>query len=269
MKKAILLLVMGVTGLGLTAQENNTWRLGVQWGGHDNQSKYVGGSPNANARFHQNEFGGGTFNLVARYDLNQHWMATTGFGFNSFGFNFALAENYNLVTLKDRYSAIQTSYTGVEIPFLVYYKFNLNCKNNRWLIGGGFAANFTEGKTVSKNFVANNDGVTSSDYLNSVSTSNNGGHAMLRFAVGREKVFKRGSMLNASLVFNAGLDEIANATVNYTVDNQSYTHSFSNKGNYVGLRLTYYFRTNAFKSKTKTPTRNVTKATPVTGPITR
>ncbi|MEO6304307.1 MAG: hypothetical protein ABIP51_14165 [Bacteroidia bacterium] len=255
MKKAILLLIMSISGLYLSAQENRTWRLGLQWGGYNNHAKFSGGSSNANARFFQNQYDGGSFDLVARYDLNQHWMATTGMGFNTFGFGYALAENYSLLNLKNRFSTIRSEFTAFEIPFMVFYKFNLNCKNTRWLIGGGFAADFTDGKTVSKNFVQSTEGISTSNYLNSVSSSNSGGHAMLRFAIGREKVFKRGAMLNASLVFNTGLSQIAASTVNYTVDGQSYSHSFSNKGNYAGLRLTYYFRANAFKNKTKTQTK--------------
>ncbi len=257
MKKAILLLVMGVSSLYLSAQENKTWRLGIQWGAYGNSVKYTGGSPNANARFFQNKFGGGSFDLVARYDLNQHWMATTGLGFYSYGFNFGLAENYSLLNMKNRFSTINTEYAAVEIPFMVFYKFNPNCKNVRWVVGGGFVASFSDSKTVTKSFVQSTEGVSTSNYLNSVSSSNGGGHAMLRFAIGREKIFKWGALLNASLVFNAGLSQMATATVNYTVDNQLYTHSFSNNGSYAGLRLTYYFRPGAFKSKTKTQAKSI------------
>lgn len=249
MKKAILLLVLGINGLCLSAQENNVWRLGVQWGAHDNQAKFRGGSPNANARFNYNEFNGGSFDIVARYDANKHWMGTFGLGFNTFGFGFALAENYSLLNMQNRFSLLKTEYNAVEIPLMIYYKFNPNCKNVKWVIGGGFAASFTEGKSVSKYFVKNNDGATSSNYLSSTSTSNNGGHGMLRFAIGREKLFQRGSILNASLVFNGGMSQVAKATVNYTIDNQNYTHSFTNNGNYIGFRLSYYFRPNAFSSK--------------------
>lgn len=249
MKKAILLLVMGINGLYLSAQENNVWRWGVQWGAYDNQSKFSGGSPNANARFNQNKFGQGSFDIVARYDADKHWMGTFGLGFNTFGFGYAIAENYSLITMKNRYSALTTEFNAVEIPLMIHYKFNPNCKNVKWVVGAGFAASFTEGKTVSKHFLQHNDGATTSDYLSSTSTSNNGGHGMIRFSVGREKLFQRGSILNASLVFNGGLSQVATSTVNYTIDNQNYTHSFSNKGNYIGLRLAYYFRPNAFSSK--------------------
>jgi hypothetical protein len=44
-------------------------------------------------------------------------------------------------------------------------------------------------------------------------------------------------------MFNAGLSgSMAKATVNYTVDGQDYTHQFSNDGNYVGLKLAYFFK---------------------------
>ena len=242
MKKAILSIVLGISSLCLLAQENKTWRLGIQWGTHDNMSKFSGGSPNANARFTQNKYNGGAFDLIARYDYNKNWMAETGLGFNTFGFGYAISENYSFLNLKNRFSSVKTEYTGVQIPFLIFYKFNPNCKNNRWLIGGGFIANFVEGKTVNKFFAKNNDGLTTSNYLSSTSTSNGGGHAMMRFSIGREKIFKRGSFLNASLVFNAGLDAVAKSTVNYTIDGKDYQHEFTNNGNFVGFRLAYFFK---------------------------
>jgi len=65
---------------------------------------------------------------------------------------------------------------------------------------------------------------------------------MLRFAIGREKIFKKGGILNCCLLFNCGLKNIAYSTVNYAVDGQNYTHDFKTKGNFCGLRLSYYFR---------------------------
>lgn len=249
MKKLIILAISLIT-VSIHAQEDKVWRLGIQWGTHDNMSKFSGGSPNANARFTQNKYDGGAFDLIARYDYNKNWMAETGLGFNTFGFGYAISENYSFLNLKNRFSSVKTEYTGVEIPFLIFYKFNLNCKNNRWLIGGGFIANFVEGKTVNKFFAKNNDGLTSSNYLSSTSTSNGGGHAMVRFSIGREKIFKSGSFLNASLVFNAGLNALAKSTVNYTIDGKDYQHEFTNNGSFVGLRVAYFFKPwNSFAKK--------------------
>lgn len=249
--KKLIFLATSILVMSTYAQENKEWRFGVQWGTNSNQSKYSGGSSNANARFHQNKFDGGAFDLIARYDYNKNWMAETGLGFNSFGFGYALSENYSFLNLKNRFSDLKTEFTGIQIPFLIFYKFNPNCKNSRWLVGGGFVANFTEGKTVNKFYNKNNDGLTSSNYLSSSSTVNSGGTAMVRFSVGKEKIFKNGSFLNASLVFNAGLNAIATSKVNYTVDGISYEHEFTNNGNFVGFRLAYFFKPCTHKSTIK------------------
>ncbi|MBL7934950.1 MAG: outer membrane beta-barrel protein [Bacteroidia bacterium] len=243
MKKGLFLIFIVVASIGI-AQENNTWRIGIQWGGQDNHAKFIGGMDEANARFHQKSFGAGSFNVIGRYDINNRWMIQTGLGFNSFGFEFALAENYSFLGKGARSSTIKTEFVAFEIPLMGFYKFNPNCRNAKWLVGGGFASNMIGSQTINKSYANKTEGATTpSRYLNSRATSANGGYLMLRFAVGREKVFKKGGILNATLMFNAGLSgSMAKATVNYTVDGQDYTHQFSNEGNYVGLKLAYFFR---------------------------
>ncbi|MBA2610362.1 MAG: hypothetical protein H0U95_00220 [Bacteroidetes bacterium] len=169
-------------------------------------------------------------------------MGTFGLGFNTFGFQYALAENYSLYSPKSHFSGIKSEFTALDLPLMIYYKFNPNCNNAKWLIGGGFSQNFTGAQTLTRNFQVANDGTTNSNYLNSISSTNGGAYTMLRFSVAREKVFKKGSILNASLIFNAGLRQLAKSTVNYTVDGVNYTHDFTTKGNFAGFRLTYFFR---------------------------
>ena len=65
---------------------------------------------------------------------------------------------------------------------------------------------------------------------------------MLRFSLGREKNFKNDSFLNMILMFNVGLNTIAKSTVNYTIDGINYHHEFTNSGNFVGLRMAYFFK---------------------------
>jgi len=65
---------------------------------------------------------------------------------------------------------------------------------------------------------------------------------MFRMTIAREKVFKRGGILNASLVFNLGLKEMARSSVEYQIDQQTYQHEFSNNGNYVGFKLAYFLK---------------------------
>lgn len=241
MKKLVLAAFTFISLIAIS-QETDTWRFGIQWGAQGARAQFAGGMENANARFHQNNFDAAALNIGIRYDLNNHWMGTFGLGFNTFGFNYALAQNYSLYNPKNRFSGIQSEFSALELPLMVYYKFNPNCKNAKWLIGGGFSQNFVGDQSVTKNFQSATDGNTASSYLNSTSYADGGMYTMLRFAIGREKVFKKGGILNCSLLFNCGLKNLAYSTVNYTVDGQTYTHDFKTKGNFCGLRLTYYFR---------------------------
>jgi len=238
------LFVCALTCLVLTgfSQETDTWRFGIQWGFQGNRAEFAGGMSNANGRFHQNKFDAGALNFNARYDLNSHWMGTFGLGFNTFGFQYALAENYSLYKPKSRFSDLKTEFTALDLPLMIHYKFNPNCKKAKWLIGGGISQNFVGAQTASKFFQVANDGITNSNYLNSVSSTSGGGYTMLRFSIAREKVFKRGNILNASLMFNAGLRKLATSTVKYTVENVEYNHDFKTNGNFVGFRLSYFFR---------------------------
>ncbi len=224
------------------AQEQKTWRLGVQWGFHGNPSEYEGGMTEANARFNHSNSDGIGLGLTARYDYNHRWMLMTGFGVTSYGFKFGIAENYSLLHKDRNYSSVETQFGVLEIPLLVFYKFNPNCKNVRWLIGGGFTENFIGAQTSEAYVSKSNDGPSNINYLSTTSTVSGGNYIMLRWAVAREKLFRRGSILNASLVCNVGFDAIAHATVNYNLDNTDYTHSFSNNGSFVGLKMAYYFR---------------------------
>lgn len=226
------------------AQENNTWRLGVQWGFQGNRAEFSGGRTDAHARFHQNPFGGGAIDIIGRYDYNKHWMIMTGLGFNSCGFEFALAENYSLLTKNkvSHFSTIKSEFGSLQIPVMLFYKFNPNCKNSRWLIGGGIAETFAGDDVVSRSFENIPDGKGNYNYLSSEAHSNGGVYWMARWSVAREKIFKRGSILNASVMFNVGFRKMAEATVEYTVDGQTYSHQYINNGNFIGFRIAYFFK---------------------------
>ncbi len=230
------------------SQETDTWRFGIQWGFQGTRSQFAGGMSEANARFHQNKCDAAAINFNTRYDLNKHWMGTFGLGFNTFGFQYALANNYSLYNPKSHFSGIKSEFTAVDLPFMIYYKFNPTCKNSKWLLGGGFSQNLLGAQTITRSYQVANDGVTASNYLNCVSSTSGGMYTMLRCALAREKVFRRGSILNASLLFNAGLRKLATSTVNYTVDGMNYSHQFKTNGNFIGFRLTYFCR--PLKAKT-------------------
>lgn len=240
--KNILFLILSIFSINIFSQETTGFRLGVQWGFQGNRSYYSGGMETANARFQHNSFGGSALMINARYDLNQHWMLQSGLGFNTFGFDFALSENYSLLHQENRFSSIKSEFAALEIPLMGFYKFNPNCKNKKWLIGLGLVHSFIGAQSIAKNYSEAQDGSSNSNYLRSESKTKEGHSMALRFAIARERVFKRGSILNASLLFNTGFNRIAKASVVYTIDSKEYTHQFSNKGNFVGFRLTYYFK---------------------------
>lgn len=248
MKKLIILSFLSLTSMVFIAQENNTWRIGVQLGGHGNKAKFVGGLPNANARFHQNPYGAVGLNFNVRYDYNQRWAFQSGLGFNSVGFEFAIAENYSFLNPQKQFTKINSSFGLVEIPVLVIYKFNPNCKNWKWVASGGFVSVFSGAQTIDKQFNPNNDGQTSQPYISSTSTANGNTNIHARLLIGKEKLFKNGSIFNASFIWNAGFGNIATSTVNYTIDGQSYQHQFNNNGNFFGFRFAYFLK--PFKTST-------------------
>lgn len=253
MKKLLALLALSLNALWLGAQEDGTWRIGVQSGWHVNKSRYVGGMSEANARFHQNPFDAMSFDVIGRYDFNRHWKIESGLSFNSAGFEFALAENYSFVQRGNRYTKVSSNLGLFELPVMVSYKFNPNCRNWKWFVSAGFSNVFVSSQTIDKQYTPNSDGPSNVTYLASTTTSKGGNYLNGRLMIGREKNFKCGSILSAAFIWNIGFTEMAKATVNYTVDGTAYQHEFSNKGNFVGFRVSYFFRPlhNPWKSSMK------------------
>ena len=243
MKKLILLSASLITLL-VNAQETKSWRFGASFGVNGNQSKFSGGMTDANARFQQNAFATPSLDFIIRYDYNNHWMAMSSLGFTSTGYEFALAENYSLLDKSKQFSIINSDFGKIEMPAMVFYKFNPNCKNTRWLIGAGLVPTIVDGKTVNSSFDKTNEGSgsTNSNYLTSTASSKGGAYMMFRWSVAREKVFKSGSLLNAALIFNLGFSEMTTANVKYTIDNQLYEHTFTGTGNFIGLRINYFLK---------------------------
>lgn len=252
MKNIAIVLAFTFIGSFSFAQENNTWRWGVQLGIHGVDSKYAGGDVDANARFHHNDFGTGALSFIGRYDFDNHWKIESGLGFSSIGFEDALAENYSLLSPESHFTQVRSSIGTVEVPLMISYKFNPNCKNWKWFVSGGVASvlvgDVTKGNEVSKS----TDGPTNVVYLSNTVSGNKGTHLNLRFAVGREKVYQSGRIFSWSLVWNAGFDQLAKSTVKYTIDAKEYQHEFATNGNYFGFRLAYFFKPlNNIQSKTK------------------
>ncbi|MCC6370825.1 MAG: outer membrane beta-barrel protein [Bacteroidia bacterium] len=241
MKKLVLLVALAVN-VNAFCQADNTWQLGLQWGAHSSHTQLSGGMTEANARFGNEDAGGGAFSLQFRYDFNKRWMISSGFGFQSFGFRYSLAQNYSLLNPESRSQGVSTEFAGLEFPVMWHFKFNPNCKNTKWVLGAGWVQGLIGSQNTSKTFTEGSESNANANFISCQSTVNDGYYAMVRFSIARERVFKKGGIFNAALMFNAGLRELATAKVNYRVDGKSYNHEFKNNGNFVGIRLTYFFR---------------------------
>ena len=241
MKKTMIVLFGAVTIMA-QAQEQKTLRVGIYLGNAGNKSHLSGGSSNANARFEKEEWGSGAIGINGRYDFDRRWMITGGIGVQSIGFGYSIAQNYSLLKPDSRNKSIKSDFGVIEMPTMVFYKFNPNCKNAKWLVGAGFSENLVGAQTINRSLSEVGDGGSSTDYISSTSSTKGGIYWNFRWSVAKEKTFKNNSILNAAVLFNVGMNQVATSTVNYTIDNQTYTHEFSNKGSFVGLRLTYFFK---------------------------
>lgn len=242
--KKLGLILFCCLALSAAAQQDGRWCFGLQWGLQGNKSELSGGMQTANARFHHNSYGSGSLNFNLRYDHSKHWMLMTGLGFGSYGYEFALSQNYSLLKGQEagQYNKLRSSFGTLTVPAMVFYKFNPNCKNAKWLIGAGYVQNLSGDQSISQTYLEGAEGNPSGNYLKTTATNKGGISGLLRLEVGREKVFQNGRILMLTMLFNAGLKQSAHADVTYRIDGQDYNHSFTNKGNFVGLRLSWYFR---------------------------
>lgn len=239
MKKLIIpVLFLGLFG-NLNAQSN--WSLGVALGSRGNSSSYSGGMADANARFHQSPYGTGFLGFTARKSFSEHWGVQTGIGFSSIGTEFAISNNYSLLNRSGQYESVGVSTGVMSIPASAVYMTKLNCRNWRWFVGGGFTFMTGGGKyNAYMNNVADNESATNNlDF--SYSGSNFAtfhGHLI----GGIEKVCKKGGILSFGLMASGGFSNLITTDVTYTIDGTDYQHKFTNRGNFGGFYIAWYFR---------------------------
>ena len=224
---------------------------GISLGVSGNGADYLSGDSDANALFYNNDFGKGNINFTARYFFNEHWSLQSGLGFSSIGFNFALAKDYSLLKKEDHFTQNNLSISILQVPVTAIYAFTPTCKNSRWFICAGFA-------TMSNYENTNKESTTSSEEVDATNnpysleqtvTSEQFTVLTGQFIGGIEKVFNKGGILQLAAVANWGFSNIAYSTVSYTINNKDYSHTFSNKGNYFGFAVTYYFKPIALGNK--------------------
>ena len=243
MQKRIYLLALIIL-TSVYAQAQNRWSVGLQLGVMANHAKYSGGMSDASALFNNNEFGTGQLGIYFRYRITDRLSFQTGYDFSEFGFNYALAKDYNLLNPSEHYAELQTGTCISRIPAIVIYNSKLNCRNMRFIVGGGFTLTAIDNNWESSSSTR----VTAEGVENLVPTdmtqqthSTTSASSSFTWLIGIEKVFKRGNMLALTFQANYGFTNIAESTVSYTANNENYTHTFSNKGSWAGVGLCYYF----------------------------
>jgi len=248
MKKLILFSALVISSTFVSAQ--TSWRMGLSLSAVGNHSSFSGGMHEATARFHHNELGTGVFNLSFRRSINPHFSWQTGLQFSNIGFNCAIAEDYSLMNKDKHYTTNELSVSTFAIPVSLIYHFNPNCSNFRWYVGGGLSlVTIGTPKTLLKNVSPTDEANINpaTDYLSQTIEVRSNAAINGHFVAGVDKIFKSGRILSLGVVLNGGVSELIRSTVNYSLSNQSYNHTFSNFGNYAGLQLSYYFK--PFKGK--------------------
>lgn len=239
MKKIIILSFALVTTSALNAQ--SSWSLGVGVSSSANYSHFSGGMTDASALFHHNEHGNGAWNFTARKNLCPHWSFQTGIGFSNIGFDFDLAQDYSLLNRDGQWASTSVSVNTLNIPASIIYNTNLNCRNWRWFIGGGFSALMSSESgdiETQAYFPDDNSTVVLEQSFHSSAFTTINGHLI----GGIEKVFKRQNVLSFGVILNGGANNLATTNVNYIANGKAYNHTFTNRGNYSGFFVSYYFR---------------------------
>jgi hypothetical protein len=241
MQKNILVILI-LTASALFSQENKVWRFGLQWGFQGNQARQTGGMEEANARFGNDDAGGGAINLLARYDHDTHWMVSSGLGIQTFGFRFSLSQNYSLKNPESRYATSSSEFSALEIPLMIHYKFNPNCRQAKWVIGAGLVHGLIGKQTINGKISQGAEASLNENYLTSTAKVNEGLYGMLRLSAGRERTLKKGRIIAVNFILNLGFRDLAQAHVEYKIDGVNYNHDFATDGNFLGFRISYYLR---------------------------
>jgi len=227
---------------GVAQNNNEVWRLGAQLGFHGGHAHLKSGDAEASALFGNDGLAGGALDLLVRYEKGRHLMLTSGLGIQSFSYQFSLARNYTLGRPEERYARVSTELSMLEIPVMIHYRFNPNCRNARWVLGAGWTTGLLGANTVDATAVANGEMAYSGDYLSAQTTIHGGGISMLRLSVARERELRQNGVVSAAFVLNFGTRELSETRVNYQAMGKTYQHVFGQNGSFAGFRLAYYLR---------------------------
>ncbi|HXB13281.1 MAG TPA: hypothetical protein VNZ45_14940 [Bacteroidia bacterium] len=242
MKKHILTIALAAITTISFAQ---SWSWGLTIGTIGNDSKFTGGMTNAAAIFDHPTYGSDSWGVIFRKTLSTHFNFETGFKGVGLGFQYGIAQNYSLLTPLQQDNWNQASLMTVQLPASIIWNSNYNCCNRRWYVGVGASVvlvakqNTTINTAISPDAAGNTN---TSSYLDQTLQSNGVLAFNAHIVFGVEKLLKSGRMLNVGVWLNGGLSPLATSTVTYTAENQTYTHTFTNYGNFAGLTASYFFK---------------------------
>lgn len=244
MKKIILFILSVVISVSLQSQPLH-WSMGLEAGCVTNVAKFAGGDKEANALFTSELYHSGHLAFNVRYRINKWLSLQNGYRFTQLGFSYALARNYSLLKPENRLAKLNTSTCISQVPVMAIINTPADCHKLRWIFGAGVAATAIDSKweSDSKDEIKTAEGVnTSNTYMTEHSQLLHGVSGSITWLIGIEKILKKGNMIDFKFQANPGLDDIAESTVTYIVNDQSYTHRFTNKGSYVSFSFAYYFQ---------------------------
>lgn len=199
----------------------------------------------ANARFHHMPFHGGGWSAVFRKKLSDHWSVQTGLGFYVLGFENAIANDYSLLNPRDHFAGVRSERPVFRVPATAIYNSNLSCRNWRWFAGAGLSLiSGKQADAASSETETDATGVTAGTPNSITQTMHSSPFGAVNFHLvgGWEKLMKSGRMLALGFMFNKGTSQLAAADVSYTIDSKTYSHSFTNYGDFCSLFVTYYFK---------------------------
>lgn len=243
MKKLILMVLVIAAITNAKAQKN--WSVGVFTSGSGNHAQFSAGSSEANGRFSSNPYGTGTFGLMGRYFLNNHWSLQSGMNLSQVGFEYAVSNDYSLLKKHNEHATKNNVGIGVlQVPLTAIFVTKTNCSNFRFFVGSGVTLTTSlNNVNETKNIVAKGDeGAINNVYVNQTVSSSQFVIPTVQFMWGIEKLMKKGGIIQGGFVANMGFTNIATSDVTYSIENKVYNHTFTNKGDYMGMMLNYYFK---------------------------
>ena len=244
-KLTTLLLLLTFLGSG-HAYSQSTWRAGLSLAPSWNPYHFEGDGI-ANGRFRRDPIGTGFLSVYFRKDISTRWAFETGLTAGSIGFAPSLTHDYQLSS-HDQSSVerLEQRFGYAMIPLTMKYFGKVDCKGWRPYLQAGITLQSVPGSDTkeSKTQIGNpsTSTTTTSDYMILTSEKLAGGGMGLVFGFGWEKELKKGNIFSLGLLITSGTTDLVRGEVSYDIDGKSYQHSFTNRGNFVGVGFSYYFQ---------------------------